>query len=82
MKKFYIEIPYTGVLKVEVRAESLEEALEKIYENDRNDIINDKVEDISFVDIEEDYHEKVVEGNVFYGTQNDLRYEELDDEDE
>lgn len=81
MKKFYLEIPYTGVLKVEVDAESKEDALQKVYEADREKIFNGEVEDILFVASEEDYHEKIVEGDRFFGVQNESVIEDWTEED-
>lgn len=81
MKKFYMEIPYTGVLKVEVDAASKEEALQKVYEADRERIYNGEIDDIQWLESEEDYHNKIVEGNVFHGIQNQRVIEEIEDED-
>jgi DNA-binding LytR/AlgR family response regulator len=80
MKKFYVELVYTGVLKVEVEAESKDEVLEKIYNADREKIIDGKVDDIDWIESEEDYHEKIVQGDRFFGIQNESYFEELEDE--
>jgi hypothetical protein len=82
MSKFYIEIPYTGVLKVEVNAETKEDALQKIYDADREKIYNNEVEDIYWVESEEDYQKKVVQGNVFYGIQNEILIEKLEEDED
>ncbi|MGG3890311.1 hypothetical protein [Metabacillus fastidiosus] len=82
MKKYYIELPYTGVLKVEVNAESEEAALERIYETDREKIYNGEVDDIHWIESEEDYHKQIIQGNVFLGIQNEMHIEEVEDEDE
>lgn len=81
MAKYYIELPYTGVLKVEVDAKTKEEAIRKIYDAEREKIMNGEVEDIYWVELEEDYHKKVVEGNIFHGIQNERHIKELEDED-
>lgn len=77
MPKYYIEIPYTGKLMVEITAESEEAALDIIYENDRDKL--EELDCVEYADIEEEYHEKVVEGNVFHGVLSRLDITKLED---
>lgn len=59
MKTYYVEVPITGTINIEVQASSEQEAIEKALESD--DL---KTENIT----EWEAHEHVIQGNVFYGS--------------
>ncbi|NDI35742.1 hypothetical protein [Chengkuizengella sediminis] len=80
MKKYYIELPYIGVLKVEVNAETEEEALEKLVEADKEEIFKGKIDDISYIDEDSNYHEQVTQGNISYAVQYDMFIEEVEED--
>ncbi|MFS1515844.1 hypothetical protein [Bacillus sp. SM2101] len=81
MKKYYIELPYIAVLKVEVNAESGEEALEKLAEADKVNIYRDKLDDISFIDEDWNYHEQVTQRSIPNSTQYNMFIEEVEKDD-
>ncbi|MEM5592819.1 hypothetical protein AAHH67_15620 [Niallia circulans] len=81
MKKFYMEVPYTGVLKVVIDAESVDDALNKLYDADRIELEKDQVKDIEWLKTEEYYHDKITDGTRFFGVQNEMVIDEWDDED-
>ncbi|MDX8363237.1 hypothetical protein [Cytobacillus sp. IB215316] len=81
MKKYYIELPYMAVLKVEVNAESGEEALEKLAEADKVNIYRDKLDDISFIDEDWNYHEQVTQRSISNSTQYNMFIEEVEKDD-
>ena len=68
MKTYGITMPVTGFIYREVKAESPNQALELFYSG----------VDLTKNDIEEwDIHEKIVEGNIFHGTINEMTVEEV-----
>lgn len=77
MPKYYIEIPYTGKLMIEIEANSEEEALEKIYETDPKEL--DKLDCVDFVEMEEAYHTKVIQGHVYYGVLDKMSVKVIED---
>ncbi|MGM7683795.1 hypothetical protein ACSVDA_16780 [Cytobacillus sp. Hm23] len=81
MKKYYIELPYIAVLKVEVNAESEEEALEKLAEADKVNIFRGKIDDISFIDEDWNYHEQVTQRSMSNSTQYNMFIEEVEKDD-
>ncbi|OEH92063.1 hypothetical protein [Bacillus solimangrovi] len=82
MKKYYIELPYVAVLKVEVNAETEEEALEKLVEADKEEIFRGKIDDILYIGEDWNYHEQVTQRNVSNSNQYDMFVEEIEREDE
>jgi hypothetical protein len=68
MKKYQVTIPISGVIYVDVEAESEEEALEKGLEMEL------KTQDIA----EWETHSQIVQGNVFHGHTNTASAEETD----
>ena len=66
MKSYYVTIPITGYVFVDIQAESEDEAKEKAF---NSDFCSNDIEEWST-------HEKIVEGNVFYGMQNEIDIEE------
>jgi len=65
-KKLYlISMPITGIMYMEVEADSQEKALEEFHENVTIDNL-----------VEWECTDKIVGGNVFYGMQNELNIEE------
>lgn len=77
MPKYYVEMPYTGKLMVQLEANSQEEALTIIYNTSSQEELED-LECVSYVDVEEELHEEIVEGNVFHGILNRLHIEECE----
>ena len=74
MKTYTIAVPITGVIYVDVKANSEEDALEAALESE--DLSLDKCE-------EWEAHEHIVRGNVFYGHQNKIEVvAEFDDEEQ
>lgn len=68
-KMFSVAIPITGVLYVTVYAGSEEEAIDKCFDGSDPDV----TEQINKDNIETwDTHRKVVEGNMFNGTINEV----------
>lgn len=80
MSKYYIELPYTGVMKVEVVAETKEEALSKVMEADKVNAQIISNEDIECIETEEEYHELIMQGSSFTGVQNKLYVEKIEEE--
>lgn len=63
MKKYYVEIPITGYVSVEVEANSKEEAIEKAWESP----------DLSLNNVVEwEAHERISKGNVSYAVRDDI----------
>ena len=67
MKNFAVSVPIAGFIYIEVEAENEEEAKQKAFESDAG------VRDIE----EWDMHEKIVEGNIFHGSLNEIEIEEI-----
>lgn len=66
-KRYYVQIPVTGVIGVEVKAANKEEALEVALES------------ATLTEIEEwETHETVCKGNVFCGLLNQYEVEEVE----
>ncbi|MEI5908196.1 hypothetical protein WAK64_14145 [Bacillus spongiae] len=80
MKKYYIELPYIAVLKVEVNAETEEEALEKLAEADKEEVYNGNIDDISYIDEDWNYHEQVAQSNISNVIQYDMFIEEVEED--
>jgi hypothetical protein len=80
-KEYWIEQPFTGVVKVLVKAENEEEAIGKLYEQSVFDLVDQKSKDkdVYFEEIEWDYTDKIISGNVFHGIQNERFIEEEKD---
>ncbi|AGH31861.1 hypothetical protein VPIG_00003 [Vibrio phage PWH3a-P1] len=68
MKNYEVLVPITGYIIVEVEADNEKEAIEKAFESDELNIDNIN---------EWDTHEAIVQGNVFYGIQNEIEVEEI-----
>lgn len=68
--RYYIEVPITGVLHIEVEADTQAEAIEKAL-------------DVRDLDGLERWNpvEHITRGNGFYGVANDLRFISAEDED-
>lgn len=78
MPKYHIEVPYTGKIVIELEAESAEAALDIIYQTPREDL--EKNEQVSFAEVEEDYHTQIVQGQVFNGVLNRRIVKELEED--
>lgn len=63
---YMVSIPVTGILVVYVDAENVEQATEMAMSREKT---SDMIEEL-------DVHEKIVEGNVFYGQLNEIEVEE------
>lgn len=61
MKKYYVQIPITGYLDVEIDAGDKESAIEKAFEIGT-------LEDL----LEWEMHEQIIQGNVFHGLLNEV----------
>lgn len=66
-KRYYVQIPLTAVVGVEVEATNEKEALEVAFESTT-------LHDV----VEWDLHEKICEGNVFHGLINRYEIEEIE----
>ena len=66
MKIYYLTIPITGIIDIEIEAENEEEATQKAFD----EISLDQVAGWQA-------HENITQGNVFYGMQNSLYIEEM-----
>lgn len=67
MKTYSVTIPITGIIYVEVEADSRKEAIEKAMDLD-----------FQSKDIEEwETHKQIVQGNVFYGVRNEATADEI-----
>lgn len=67
-KEYWVEIPITGYVIVEVEAESEQEAIEKAFADP----------DITTDDIEEwNTHEHITQGNVCYALKHSVSAEEV-----
>ena len=66
MNTYYVSIPLVGKAVFEVTASSEEEAQKMPFDMD-----------IDEADIEYDLHEKIVKGNVFYGSLNEIQIEKV-----
>lgn len=74
--KYTVELPFTGVAAILVEAESKDEAIEMAMNTDmRIQFPNTKN---AWCD-ECEYHEKIVEGNIFFGVQNEIEVTEEDE---
>lgn len=62
MKRYTVLLPITGVICVEVEAETEKDAIDAALSSD--DLTTDKIE-------EWEAHRQIVKGNVFYGSQNE-----------
>ncbi len=67
MKTYGVTLPITGTVYVEVEAESEDDAIEKALESE---VDSDDIESW-------ETHRKIVQGNVFYGGQNEADAQEL-----
>ena len=63
MKKYFVEIPITGYVSVEIEANSKEEAIEKAWESP--DLSLDNV-------VEWEAHAYVSKGNVLYALRDEI----------
>ena len=81
MPNYYIEAPIVVRLMVEVKAESKEEALNKLYA-DTPLSLDYPDEQFEYVDAEWELYDKVVEGNVYHGMINELHIEEVEGEED
>ena len=67
MKRYALSIPITGLVYMEIEAESEEDAKQKAF-----------MSDVTTENIDEwDMHESIVTGNVFHGHLNEIDIEEL-----
>ena len=67
MRKYWVTVPVTARICVEVEAEDRESAIDKAFDEGTLD------------DIEEwEMHEQIVDGNVFYGLINEIDVIEQD----
>jgi len=72
MPTYSVLVPFTGSMLVQVEADNSEEAKKAAFAVDF-DI--DSVHELEM-------HEHVVRGNVFYGVQNDIEVDLIDDDEE
>lgn len=71
MKTYTVAVPMTGVIYVNVEADTDAEAIEKALQS----------EDLKLDNVEEwEYHKKVVQGNVFHGVQREIEVLEVTNE--
>lgn len=83
MPTYYMEVPVLMKLMVEVKADSKEAAKETMYEGHLEIEPKDISDRFNCIDYEWEAHEKVVQGNVYNGSINQIHIEEVeDDEDE
>ena len=61
MKNYYLEIPITGIIAIEIEAETEQEAIKKAFDEITIDDI-----------LEWEAHENITQGNVFYGMLNSI----------
>lgn len=72
MKTWMVEIPITGIVCIEVKADTRKEAIEKGFDSE-----------FETKDIEEwETHHHITQGNVFYGLQNDVDAYEVEGDDD
>lgn len=71
MKTYSVALPITGVLVLDVEASSEEEAIDKAMDEATLDHLE-----------EWEAHKKIVQGNVFYGNQNEAEAMLVDEDDE
>lgn len=79
MKRYYVEVPITGKIMVELQAENDEEALKKVIDCPYVEELN-KRDDVNYADFMWEVAEVLVEGNVFYGELDRAYVKELEDE--
>jgi hypothetical protein len=75
-KDFYVEIPVVLKLMVGVTAKTEEEAIEKVFDSRIAIDVVDDGETLNWVEHEWEMHDKIVQGNVFYGGINEPYVEE------
>ena len=77
MAKFIVFIPVTMSLAVEVEENSKEEAKQMAFDADINfELIGEDKDNADISELE--FHEQVVNGNVFYGVRSEIEVEEVD----
>lgn len=68
MANYRLKVPFTGYVEVGIVADNEEDAERNVFESD-----------LDFSDaVEVEFHNKIVQGNVFYGVLNELEIEEVD----
>lgn len=70
MKRWGVTLPITGSIYIEVEAESEKAAIDAALVADPGPWSDD---------LQWETHRRVVEGNVFYGTQNKAEAQEIDE---
>ena len=70
MKRYTIDVPFTGYTTVTVEASSKKEAIRKAFESDELTVTN--CTEVEFV-------EMVVQGNVFYGVKGEIEIYSIED---
>lgn len=76
--EYNIRMPFTGFVEVVVEADSKEKAIEEFWDLDINHLGEDLKE--GRIDhYEYEFHKYITQGNVFYGMQNSLEVERLED---
>lgn len=80
MRTYHIDVPVVMRLSVGIKANSEEEAKEKLFNADiALDVTNGRSE-FDYIDYEWEMHEKVVQGNVYYGSINNMDITEMGEE--
>lgn len=76
MKTFYVSVPVVMRLSLYVEAEDEHEAKEKVLSGDISIDVTDRGNQFDGIDWEWEMHEKVVQGNVYYGITNEMEITE------
>lgn len=76
MSKYLVNIPFTGYLSVEVEADSLSEAKEKVWDEDLSFSIEKLSDNVDIGEVE--LHEYVTRGNVCSAVLSEIDGMEID----
>jgi len=82
MPKYYIEAPILVKVMLEVDADSPDEAIDAMMDDGIHMEPVDKYDRFEYIDYEWEMHDKIVTGNVFHGSINQIEVTELEDEDD
>lgn len=75
MKNFIVTIPFTGVISVEIEAETQEEAESKAL--NECDLKLDWSSELGYDLDEWETHKKIVQGNICYANQSEINSQEV-----
>lgn len=82
MGMYNVEVPVTVRVKISVRADSAEEAKEKVFDEAFQLEVTDEKDNYDMLDWEWEMHEKIVQGNFFHGLLNEVEIEKEDYEED